>query len=293
MQHVPVMTKEVLTFLDPQPGETIVDATLGCGGHGRAILERVRPSGKLIGIDRDAAALACARECLGDVRDSLFTANENFKDIGAVLASFGVASVDGILFDLGVSSLQLDTPERGFSIKHEAPLDMRMDTRSGASARDLVNNLSQEELERILFEYGEERFRGRIARAIVESRHRRPIATTGELADIVIKAQPYHRFQKIHPATRTFQALRIAVNNELPSLECALGEAVRFLASGAKICVLTYHSLEDRIIKCVFKDLERQGLVKRILKKPLRPCQEEMARNPRARSAKLRVAEKI
>lgn len=292
LQHVPVMAKEVVGFLDPQPGDIIVDATIGCGGHAKLILERVRPNGRLIGIDQDEEAIGFSRENLKEYSDSLFLVNENFKNLEGIFNQLEIKKIDGILFDLGVSSLQLDTAERGFSIKYDVALDMRMDKKSRLSAFDLVNNLSFEELSGILKVYGEERFHARIARAIVEQRKKTLIATTGELAEIVLRAQPPHKFQRIHPATRAFQAFRIAVNNELGSFDIALKGCVKFLNPGSKICVLSYHSLEDRIAKHVFRDFEKQAVLRRITKKPLRPSQAELARNPRARSAKLRVAEK-
>ena len=292
LQHIPVMCKEVIEFLNPGPGSSIVDATIGCGGHAKPILERVRPSGQLIGIDQDQQAIESTRENLKEFSDSLFLVNENFKDLEKILKGLKVEKIDGILFDLGVSSIQLDTPDRGFGIRHNAPLDMRMDGRNKISAFDLVNNLSFEELSRILKEYGEERFHARIARAIVEQRKRRLITTTRELSDLVVRAQGPHKFYKIHPATRTFQAFRIAVNNEINSFEIALKECVRFLNPGSRICVLSYHSLEDRIAKNTFRNLEKEGQVKRLTKKPMRPFQAELAQNPRARSAKLRAVEK-
>ena len=292
LQHLPVMVKEVTAFLEPEQGDVVVDATIGCGGHARPILEKIRPAGHLIGIDRDQQAIGYARENLKEFKEFLSLANENFKDLGPVLEKLDIKKINGILFDLGVSSLQLDTRERGFSIKYDAPLDMRMDTRQKISAFELVNNLPQEELSRILKIYGEERHHARIARTIAQHRAKNPISTTRELAEIVIKAQPPHRFHRIHPATRTFQALRIEVNNELGSIEAALNGCVKFLSPGARICVLTYHSLEDRIAKRFIKGMEGEGVLRRLIKKPLRPSQGELAMNPRARSAKLRVAEK-
>jgi 16S rRNA (cytosine1402-N4)-methyltransferase len=286
------MAKEVVAFLDPRPGETVVDATIGYGGHAKEILPRIRPSGRLIGIDQDAQAIEQTRENLKEFSDSLFLVNDNFSNLEAILARLGIKKIDGILFDLGVSSAQLDAPDRGFGIKHDAPLDMRMDKRNRMSAFDLVNNLTMEELSRILKMYGEERFHARIARRIVEERRKNPISTTGELADIVVRSQPPHKFQKMHPATRTFQAFRIAVNNELDCFEASLKRCAAFLNPGAKICVLTYHSLEDRIAKYVFRGLEKEGQLSRCVKKPMRPSKAELAQNPRARSAKLRVAAK-
>ena len=293
LQHMPVMLEEVVGFLNPSQGEVIVDATIGCGGHARAILERVRPNGRLIGIDQDQEAINCTRENLKEFRDSLFLVNENFRNLETIMGKLEIKKIDGILFDLGVSSLHLDTAERGFSIKYNnAPLDMRMNKRSRISAFELVNSLPLEELSRILMVYGEERFHAKIARAIVEQRKKGLITTTGELADIVMRAQRNHKFYKIHPATRTFQAFRIAVNNEIESFEAALKTCASFLNPGARICVLSYHSLEDRVAKQAFRSFEKEGHLKRLTKKPLRPSQTELARNPRARSAKLRVAEK-
>lgn len=287
------MPEEVLKFLAPRPGDIVVDATIGCGGHAKPILERVRPNGQLIGIDQDQQAIECARQNLIEFSDSLFLVNENFKDLAKILERLKIGNINGILFDLGVSSLQLDTAQRGFSIKHDAPLDMRMDKRNRISAFELVNNLPFEELSRILRDYGEERFHNRIARAIVEERRRRLITTTGELSEIIIKAQGAHKFYKIHPATRAFQAFRIAVNNEINSFETALKECVKFLKPGSRACCICYHSLEDRVAKHTFRNLEKEGQLMRLTKKPLRPSQAELAQNPRARSARLRVAEKI
>lgn len=293
MQHTPVMLKEVVEFLDPKEGEVIVDATIGCGAHAKAILGKVRPNGQVIGIDQDQDAIACTRENLKEFSDSLFLVNDNFRNLEKILRDLKIDKIDGILFDLGVSSLQLDTAERGFSIKFDAPLDMRMDRQRRLSAFELVNNLPFEELSRILRVYGEERFHARIARAIIENRRKALITTTGELADIVIKAQGPHKFYKIHPATRTFQAFRIAVNSEIDSFESAVRDSVRFLNPGSRLCVLSYHSLEDRAAKQAFRNFEREGQLERLTKKPLRPSQTELAQNPRSRSAKLRVAQKI
>lgn len=292
VQHVPVMLKEVVEFLRPSPGKIMVDATIGCGGHARPLLERIRPQGRLIGIDQDQQAIEATRKDLKEFSDSLFLVYNNFKNLTDILKSLEIERIDGILFDLGVSSLQLDTDYRGFSLKYNAPLDMRMDARSKISAFELINTLPFEELSNILRTYGEERFHARIARAIVERRKKSVITTTGELSQIVIKAQPVHRFYKIHPATRTFQAFRIAVNNEIDCFRVALEQCIKFLNPGARICVLAYHSLEDRVAKHSFRHMEKQGQVLRLHKKPLRPSQTELAQNPRARSAKLRVAEK-
>ena len=292
LQHVPVMSAEIVDYIDPSPGDTIVDATIGCGGHARPILERVRPTGRVIGIDQDKDALECAKENLKEFSDSLFLVNENFRNLDQILKTLEIEKIDGIVFDLGISSLQIDTPDRGFSIKHSAPLDMRMNRAGRVSAFELVNNLPLEEISRILKEYGEERFHAAIARAIIERRRRSQITTTGELAEIVVGAQRGHKFYKIHPATRTFQAFRIAVNDEIESFRQALTACAKYLAPGARVCVLSYHSIEDRVAKQVLRDFEREDTLKRLTKKPSRPSQTELSQNPRSRSAKLRVAEK-
>jgi 16S rRNA (cytosine1402-N4)-methyltransferase len=276
-----VLVAEVVRFLAPAPGVRIVDATVGTGGHAEALLAR---GARVIGIDRDPVALDRARERLRPYTDRLQLLHGNFRDLPTLVSP--VPRVDGVLFDLGASSLQFDSPERGFSFLAAGPLDMRMDPTAPVTAADLVNRLPEAELARILWEYGEERYARRIARAIVQQR---PLHTTTELARVVARLYPpgHHR---IHPATRTFQALRIAVNDELGALEAGLAGAVRLLPPGGALCVISFHSLEDRIVKHFLRREALAGRVEVLTKKPLRPEEDEVGRNPRARSAKLRAA---
>lgn len=308
------MLPECLAWLAPGSGDTAVDATLGLGGHAVAILERIGPGGCLVGLDRDPEALRRAEVRLQDACAGwgwpgcpVRTARTDFRHLGETLDGLGVTSVRGCLFDLGVSSMQLDQPERGFSFRTAGPLDMRMDPSAGATAADLVNQTSEVELARLLWEYGEERYSRRIARRIVERRRSAPLATTQDLVDAVWGAYPPgERHGRIHPATRTFQALRIAVNDELAAIEPALLAAADRIAPGGRIVVLAYHSLEDRIVKRTFEFLagrcrcpeevpvcacgarERARILTR---KPQQPSEGEVARNPRARSARLRAIE--
>lgn len=282
--HEPVLLREVLNFLSPKPGKIIVDATVGTGGHAEAILAQ---GAKVIGIDQDPQSLELARERLRPFGESFLPVRGNFRNLREILFGLGVTKVDGILFDLGLSSFHLSQPERGFSFQHDGPLDMRMDPDNPRSASDLVNGLPEKELARILREYGEERYAERIAREIVKSR---PIRTTGELARIVARCYPPGNY-RIHPATRTFQALRIAVNDELSALREALPQALELLAPGGVLCVIAFHSLEDRIVKRFLREEARAGRVKLLVKKPVRPSPEEVARNPRSRSARLRAAQ--
>lgn len=292
--HRPVLLKEATQALAAAPGKVIVDCTVGLGGHAEALLKEMRPGGRLIGIDRDADALKAAQERLNEFKDSLVLVRGNFGELKEIFEKIGVDKADGFLFDLGVSSLQLDTPGRGFSFRYEAPLDMRMDGRSETTASQLVNKAGEAELDSILWTYGEERFHRRIARAIADSRKRKPIETTGELVEIILRAVPYKgRHGKVHPATRTFQALRIAVNKELTALENGIAAAIGLLNINGVICVISYHSLEDRIVKNKFKEEKAKGILEVLYKKPLRPGEEEIEENARARSAKLRAARKI
>jgi 16S rRNA (cytosine1402-N4)-methyltransferase len=300
------MLHEVLVWLDPRPGGVYVDATIGTGGHAEAILARIAPQGRLIGIDRDADALAIAQQRLAQYAACVTLRHANFTAIRQVLADAGIEAVDGIVMDLGASSLQFDTPERGFSFSRPGPLDMRMDRTQTLRAADLVNRLSERELAHLIFTYGQERFARRIARAIV--RHR-PIETTVALAEIVVEAVPPRaRPGTIHPATRTFQALRIATNRELDDLAQALPDAVGSLREGGRLCAITFHSLEDRILKHTYLRLSRgctcppgsptcrcggRRLIRVLTRKPVTPSPDEIAANPRARSAKLRVAERL
>lgn len=294
--HTPVMAGEVIDFLDLKPGKTILDATLGTAGHAQAILERILPGGRLLGVDRDEASLAVARQRLSEFGSACKLIHGNFVDIDTILDNLKVKNVDGAIFDLGISSFQLLDAGRGFSFQNEGPLDMRMDKNSYISAYDLVNNLTEEELSTLLWNFGEERWHNRIARILVEERDKAPIATTVQLANIVARSIPVkyrHRFYRIHPATRTFQAVRIAVNRELEILETAVNKAIAHLEEKARICVISFHSLEDRVIKFAFRKAQALGLVNILTAKPLTPLSFEVEANPASRSSKLRVAERI
>jgi 16S rRNA (cytosine1402-N4)-methyltransferase len=292
MTHVPVMTAEVLQHLRPERGGLFIDCTLGLGGHARAVLEA--GATRLIGLDRDRHALARAEETLSAWRDRIDLVHSDYRALDDVLDARHITVVDGALADLGVSSMQFDGPGRGFSFQRDEPLDMRMDQSAGDTAADLVARSSERELADAIFQYGEERFSRRIARAIVDARRETPVATTGRLASIVRRAIPRRGFARIDPATRTFQALRIWVNRELENLDRFLETAVRRLRAGARLVVITFHSLEDRIVKHTLRALESGDAGVRVLtKKPIVPSDEEITRNPRARSAKLRAAERI
>lgn len=289
--HEPVLLREVLEFLRPSNGDVIVDCTVGGGGHADAILEKVMPDGKLIGIDRDDEAIKAASERLARFKDRVVLRRGNFREVGSILNTLGVGEVNGLLFDLGLSSLQIEDEKRGFSIRLDGPLDMRMSRGDSIDARFIVNRLSEKEIEAIIRDYGEERFSRRIASAIVRGR---PVKTTGQLAEITERAMPgWSRRQKIHPATRTFQALRIAVNDELGALRSALKEMPQCLKKGGRVCAISFHSLEDRIVKHALRDYSKSGELEVITKKPVVAGDEERAANPRSRSAKLRVAQKI
>ena len=292
--HIPVMQQEVLEYLQPRENDVIVDCTMGLGGHAGAILQRIGPHGRLIGIDRDAQSLTRVRERLMPYLDRCYLAQGDFRDMDRMLGEWGIREVDGILFDLGISSFQLDDPQRGFSFQTDGPLDMRMDQNNPVSAFDLINSLSEQELAAVLRDYGEERWHNRIARHIVRRRAAKPIATTTDLKDVVSEALPYRRGrERIHPATRTFQAIRIAVNRELESLEIALDKSLEFLKPQARIAVIAFHSLEDRIVKQKFRAWATAGLAELVVKKPLRPGEKECLENSRARSARLRIARRI
>jgi 16S rRNA (cytosine1402-N4)-methyltransferase len=289
-RHIAVMCNELIKYLNLNRGGTVLDCTIGCGGHADAILQRIGPQGRLFGIDQDDQALQIATNRLRGFTNCIL-AKGNFRNIDAILGRLKIAHVDAIAFDLGISSLQLDTVTRGFSIKSDAPLDMRMDQDLRLSAFDLVNFLPQESLSDILKRYGQERWHNRIARAILRERKRTLIVSTGQLAQLVSRTVPA-RYTKIHPATRTFQALRIAVNDELEALYEGLNKCINYMRPGARIGVIAFHSLEDRIVKNEFRKFAREDKLRIITKKPLRPTAEEVGSNPRARSARLRVAER-
>ncbi|HHY47355.1 MAG TPA: 16S rRNA (cytosine(1402)-N(4))-methyltransferase RsmH [Firmicutes bacterium] len=285
------MIREVVDALACKSGGLYVDCTVGGGGHSMAILEASSPGGIVIGIDRDPEAIEAARTSLAGYGDRIHLVRGDFRDLLEILDGLGIDEADGILADLGVSSHQLESAARGFSYNVEAPLDMRMNPEAGVSARDIVNGLDEDELARIIGEYGEERFSRRIARFIVRERSYRPIETTTQLVDIIKAAIPAaYRRRGPHPARRTFQALRIAVNGELDALRELLEHSAKALKPGGRVCIISYHSLEDRIVKRAFLCMP---LLEPVSGKPVTPSAEEVDRNPRARSAKLRVARKV
>ena len=292
--HEPVLFKEVLDFLKLSPGRLVVDCTVGGGGHAQGILERILPGGFLIGIDRDADALGLARERLKVYEGSFKLVHGNFKDIALILKDLNIVSVDGLLLDLGLSSYQLSDTKRGFSFRTNGPLDMRMDKTQELTAYTLVNHLDEEGLARIINDYSQEHFAKRIAREIIFARKKKSIQTTVELAGIILKSIPAkYRSRRLHPATRTFQALRIAVNNELDNLTFALDSCLDFISQGGRIAVISFHSLEDRIVKNKLRQFAKDSYVGIITKKPIVPSRTEILSNPRARSAKLRVGERL
>jgi 16S rRNA (cytosine1402-N4)-methyltransferase len=286
--HVPVMLEQVVHWLTPRPGMVLVDGTLGGGGHTRALAEMVGPDGQVIGIDRDPAAIDSVEKTRGRLPIRLVRAN--YCDLPEVLEQLEIPAVDGVVLDLGLSSDQLADRERGFSFSSDGPLDLRFDPLEGEPARRLINRLSAEHLAEIISRYGEERFSWRIAQAIVRQRHERPIETAAELAELVRRSVPNPPGgPRIDPATRTFQALRIVVNDELKSLEIALRRIPGCMRTGARMAVISFHSLEDRRVKEAFLADDRLSVLTR---RPLRPNENEVADNPRSRSAKLRVAER-
>jgi len=286
--HLPVMLREVVMLLKPKFGGIYVDATVGLGGHAEEILRHIG-NGRLLGIDRDEEALGMAMKRIPDERLTL--KRGKFSDIARLAAEAGVSGADGVLFDLGTSMLHLKTPERGFSFLSDEPLDMRMDSGQEMTASHIVNKYPEKEISRILWEYGDERLSRKIARAVVDYRAKKKIETCAELSDIVYRV--YKTRGKHHPATKTFQALRIEVNDELNELRKGLNEASGLLKSEGRLCVISYHSLEDRIAKNFIRDGHKNGVLRILTKKPLVPSDEEVRGNPSARSAKLRGAEKI
>lgn len=299
-KHTPVMVDEVMFYLDPQPGEVIVDLTVGGGGHAERLLEAVGPSGRLIGFDQDPAALAEAETRLAPYKKQLALVKKEFQNVRQTLQTMGIREVHGVLMDLGVSSPQFDTADRGFSYRFDAPLDMRMDPDGPVTAADILRRYSKNELTTVIGRYGEDKWASRIATFIVERRKTRPIETTFELVDVIKAAIPAGaRRHGPHPARRTFQALRIEVNGELTALEEALRESLMCLARKGRIVVISYHSLEDRIVKNTFKEFSEETSVETgvrlmiLTKKPVKPAAEEMAANARAESAKLRAAERL
>jgi 16S rRNA (cytosine1402-N4)-methyltransferase len=286
------MLKEVLDWLRPEPGKIIADCTLGTGGHAVAILKALGPSGLLVGVDRDSEAIEVAKVFLSQVGTPFRLFHASYAELGRILRETGIEGVQGLLLDLGVSSFQLGMPERGFSFQWEGPLDMRMDRTSGPTAAELLRRLREEELARLFWTYGEERWSRRIASAIKAHLKKATLETTTQLASLIEKAVPGGK-RRIHPATRVFQALRIAVNRELEDLESFLSTAYQFLRPGARMVVISFHSLEDRLVKRSFLDGFKRGLYALLTRKPVRPSQEEVMRNPRSRSAKLRAVERL
>jgi 16S rRNA (cytosine1402-N4)-methyltransferase len=290
--HTPVLLKEVVAQLRPSRGGLYVDCTVGGGGHAEEILRACGPEGRLIGLDVDPDAIAASRERLREWKERVHLLCANFVELDVVLTSAAIARVDGILFDLGVSSHQLDEPSRGFSFLRDGPLDMRMNRQIGATARDVLRSASLEELARVFFEYGGERRARAIAREIVRAREYAPLETTAQLARLVGRVLGPRR-GRTHPATRVFQALRIAVNDEMANLKRGLEIAVPFLKPGGRVAVISFHSLEDRIVKRFFLQKKAEGILRVVTKRPVTPAEEEARLNPRARSAKLRVAERL
>ncbi len=314
LYHTPIMLEEIVGFLNPAPQKIYLDGTLGTGGHADAFLQKSAPSGRVIGIDADAESLPLARERLAHHGNRITFVHGQYEDAKKILSEQGIACVHGVLLDLGISRIQLEMPERGFSFLRDDPLDMRMDRTQGLSAEQLLQRLSEEQMANLFYTYGEERLSRRIAGAIVYRRKiKGHISTTKELVEVVLQARPKKaRRSRIHPATRVFMALRIAVNRELEALEKFLTDLPDLLCQGGRCCILSFHSLEDRIVKLRFQRWERgcrcqdisqpctcderagdKPVLRRIQKKIVRPQQEEIARNPLARSAKLRIAERL
>jgi 16S rRNA (cytosine1402-N4)-methyltransferase len=285
------MTREVLAFLQPEKGGVFVDCTVGMGGHALAMLKA--GATRVIGLDRDPAALAIAEETLSAYRDRVELVHSDYRAMASVLDARGIERVDGALADLGMSSYQLEAVGRGFSFQRDDPLDMRMDTTSGPTAADLLKEASESEIADAIYQFGEERFSRRIARSIVQARESTPLETTTQLATVVRRAIPRRGFTRIDPATRTFQAIRIWVNRELENIDDFLDMVTRRLKTGARLVVITFHSLEDRIVKHTLRALGQRddARVRVLTKKPVTPGPDEVDRNPRARSAKLRAAE--
>lgn len=290
--HKPVMVDEVLDYLNLQSGQTILDCTIGGGGHAIRILDKIKPDGFLIGVDKDLEILQTTKQFLSKTTGKFKLYHADYSDIDEVLRQAKVDKVNGVLLDLGVSSLQFDQEDRGFSFAKEAPLDMRMDRSRGITAQNLIQRLSETQLAELLWKYGEERWSRRIARAVLKEEERVGITSTRQLAAIVERVVPRGK-SKIHPATRVFQALRIEVNKELENLEIFLDKIYHYLAVGARIVIISFHSLEDRIVKNKFIEMVKQNVFRILTKKPITPCEAEIRENIRSRSAKLRAAERI
>jgi len=297
--HLPVLQKEVIKYLDPQPNENFIDATFGEGGHALAILEKTKPNGKVLGIEIDPEICRKAKNKLSIINDQLsnrlILVNDSYTNLEKIIKEQNFKPIHGILFDLGMCSWHLEESGRGFSFKKEEFLDMRYNPNTQTvTAYEIVNRFPQTEIEKILKEFGEEKFARQIARQIVVAREKKPIKTTFDLVEVIKASVPFwYKRRRIHFATKTFQALRIAVNQELENIKCALEQSMRALEAGARIVIISFHSLEDRIIKHFFKQKAEEGKVQILTKKPITPTKEEIINNPRSRSAKLRAVQLI
>src|SRR3989344_980554 len=291
--HIPVLAKEVIEYLDPKPNENFIDCTIGNGGHASAIIEVIQPKGRMLGIDWDEENIRSLKFKIqkSKFKNNLILANDNYANLKDIAEINKFKNISGILLDLGFSSWHVEKSGRGFSFQKSEPLDMRYDIQNQVTAEKIVNYRSFQEIEKILREYGEERFSSQIAQSILRERKERAIKTTRQLAEVIQKAIPYkYQKNKINPATKTFQALRIAVNDELNNLTKVLPQALEILKNGGRLAVISFHSLEDRIVKNFFRDRSRENLIKILTKKPITPTFEEIRNNPRSRSAKLRAA---
>lgn len=290
--HQPVLLNEVIELLKPQPNQILVDATIGSGGHSEQLLKLIRPGGRLIGLDLDKNILTLAQQRLNQYPAQIKLFCDNFANLDTVLARLGLTRIDRILLDLGVSSYQLSESKRGFSFQLNGPLDMRMSLTNSLTAAKIINHYPANRLLKVIQEYGEERWAKRIVKRIIQIRHNKPIRETRQLAELIYQTVP-RRYHRIHPATRVFQALRIETNNELGNLTAFLNDAEKYLEPNGRLAIISFHSLEDRIVKIAFQTKKKQGYFRIITKKPIRATDEEIYRNPRARSARLRVAEKL
>lgn len=296
INHVPVLLNEVLEYLDPKPGQKFIDATAGGGGHAFALVEKIKPDGKLLAVEWDEKIFSNLEADPRYLRNrkNIVLVNSSYVNLGTIAKTEGFMESDGVLFDLGLSSWQLGESGRGFSFQKEELIDMRFSVKERLTAGEIVNKFSPDRLAEILRDYGEERFARKIAAIIARERKRKEIETTGQLVEIIKQALPSrYRHQKIHFATRTFQALRIAVNDELNNIQIGLEQAVEIMKTGSRLAVISFHSLEDRIVKLFFRESKDKGLLRILTKKPLTAARQEILNNPRARSAKLRLAEKI
>lgn len=292
--HFPVLLQEVLKYLNPQPNENFIDATFGEGGYAKVILEKTKPEGRLLGIDLDADLLELAKERYSEYKDRLILVNDNYKNLEKIAEEKKFKNISGIIFDLGFCTWHLEESKRGFSFRKEEPLEMTYNKKNYLTARKIINEWQGKEIERILKEYGEERYAKRIMEKIIENRKKKLIETTFDLVEIIKKAVPKkYLFQRIHFATRTFQALRIVVNKELENLKQVLPQILKILKKEGKIVIISFHSLEDRIVKNFLKEEAKVGKIEILTKKPIRALWQEIKINPSARSAKLRAAKKI